>query len=248
MAKDLFTAEWFPYYFERFEGSDRVAVMSLAEEGAYHRAIRIAWKFGSVPADSALLAARIGKGCTKDIADSVLRMFEVMPGRSDRMFHPTVEAIRQEQQSFSQKKGKAGRASAKKRWGFDADSDPPDGNSVITPLQQSDNTAITPLQHRYNTVTTNLNLNPNSNTDLKRLIERVRENFPQCDARIVEIGVLYTFLQRNGSTEPIRSIKYFNPEVEKMIREGPKGDKAIDVLLTRRREQFWETKNGNKAM
>ena len=75
--------------------------------------------------------------------------------------------------------------------------------------------------------------------DLKRLIKHACENFPKIDKRIVEIGVLYTMLQRNGSEDPIRSARYFDPEIRKMAKEGPKGNKAIDALLQRRREQ-WE--------
>jgi hypothetical protein len=228
MARDLFTAEWFPYYFERFEGSDRVAVMSLAEEGAYHRAIRIAWKYGSVPADSALLAAKIGKRCTPKIADAVLRMFEPVPGNPSRMFHPTVENIRSEQQALHSRKQKGGLATAKKRWGYEPDS-VPDDSSAIGELKQSDSRAVT---------NSNLNLRSQTQTDLKRLIKHACENFPKIDKRIVEIGVLYTMLQRNGSEEPIRSARYFDPEIRKMIKDGPKGDKALDTLLKRRREQW----------
>lgn len=134
--KDLFTAEWFPYYFERFEGSDRVAAMSLAEEGAYHRAIRLAWKYGSVPADSALLAAKIGKRCTEKIAEAVLRMFEPVKESPGRMMHPTVEGIRREQQEKASKFRKGGLATAQKRWGFEP----------VT--VEKDSPAIAKLKHR----------------------------------------------------------------------------------------------------
>lgn len=238
MAKDLFTAEWFPYYFERFEGSDRVAVMSLAEEGAYHRAIRIAWKYGSVPADSALLAAKIGKRCTEKIADSVLRMFEVMPGRPDRMIHPTVEAIRAEQYAKHLRKRKGGLETAKKRWGFEDDSVEKDSNAIAM-LQQSDSRAVTDSDLDLRSQT--------SDSDLRRLIERVRENFPKADERLVEIGVLYTLLQRNGDQSPIRSARYFDPEIKKVIKDAKgMGSNTIDVLLTRRREQ-WEEQSTKAA-
>jgi len=117
MAKDIFTAEWFPYYFERFEGSDRVAAMSLAEEGAYHRAIRLAWKYGSVPSDPKILAAKIQKRCTEKVAAVVLGAFVPMPGHPSRMIHPILEDIRktQEQKYLRYKAG--GEATAAKRWG-----------------------------------------------------------------------------------------------------------------------------------
>lgn len=107
---DLFTAEWFPYKFERFERSDRVAQMSLAEEGAYHRAIRLAWKEGSVSANPAVLAAKIQKRCTDKIAAVVLEMFEPMPDSPGRMIHPTLEEIRAEQKQKYLNRVKGGRA------------------------------------------------------------------------------------------------------------------------------------------
>lgn len=77
-----------------------------------------------------------------------------------------------------------------------------------------------------------------STSDFKRLILRVCEDFPQADERVVELGMLYTMLQRNGSTEPIRSAKYFHPEIKKMLNETKGLDtKTIDVMLARRREQ-----------
>ncbi len=115
MAKDIFTAEWFPYYFERFEGSDRVAVMSLAEEGAYHRAIRLAWKYGSVPADPEMLAAKIQKRCTAKVAETVLKCFEAMPDQPSRMTHPVIEEIRAEQEKKYLNRVKGGKAAAEAR-------------------------------------------------------------------------------------------------------------------------------------
>lgn len=122
MAKAFFTAEWFPYYFERFERSDRVAVMSLSEEGAYHRAIRLAWKYGSVPADPKQLAAKIQKRCSERIALVVLEMFEPMPDNPRQMIHPTVEEIREEQERKYLNRVKGGKASAASRGNKDTSS------------------------------------------------------------------------------------------------------------------------------
>lgn len=123
MANPLFTADWFPYYFERFEGSDRVWSMSLAEEGAYHRAIRLAWKYGTVSADPETLAARIQKRCTVKIAEKVLTMFEADTSQPGRMFHPTVEEIRAEQEQKYLNRVKGGKASRKAALVNDANKD-----------------------------------------------------------------------------------------------------------------------------
>lgn len=119
MAKDspLFTAEWFPWYFDRIAGSDRVAMMSLTEEGAYRRAIDLFWEFGSLPANPTALAARIGKRCTEKIAQKVLEMCTPMPGNSSRVIHETVEEIRVEQEAKYESRRRGGMKTAAKRWG-----------------------------------------------------------------------------------------------------------------------------------
>lgn len=222
----LFAPEWFPYYFERFEGSDRVALMSLAEEGAYHRAIRLAWKYGSVPSDPALLAARIQKRCTPVIAKTVLTMFEVMPGVPSRAIHPTVEQIRTEQEEKHLTKVRGGLASAAKRGKQEG--------SNTTPAEPS-SVQAQPLQIKIQ----NQILDLDSEFDFKRLILRVREDFPNADERLVEVGVIHTIVQRNGSTEPIRSWKYFRPEVQKILDEAKSlSAKTVEAMLQQRRKQF----------
>lgn len=95
--KEFYTAEWFPFYVERFEASDHVALMSLTEEGAYGRAIRMAWKTRTLPLDPEIFAARIGKRCTAKVAERVLKTFVVDPNDPKRVIHPVVEEIREEQ-------------------------------------------------------------------------------------------------------------------------------------------------------
>ena len=79
-----------------------------------------------------------------------------------------------------------------------------------------------------------------SESDLKRLIERVASENPKIDVRFVEIGILYTYLQRNGSEEIIRSTKYFVPEIKKVAKDAKTmGDKGLAALLDTRRKQFF---------
>ena len=115
MAKDFFTAEWFPYKHERFEKSDKVALMSLAEEGAYHRVIRLAWRERSLSANATVLAARIGKRCTDKIAEKVMTTFVADPDDASKIIHPIVEEIREEQHQKFLRRSKGGRASAEAR-------------------------------------------------------------------------------------------------------------------------------------
>lgn len=73
----------------------------------------------------------------------------------------------------------------------------------------------------------------------------VREH-PDSDPRLVEIAVLETMIRRKGSTNehrPIKSIRYFDAEIKQMCSKkggGTLGDKGIDALLHRRREQIAE--------
>lgn len=226
----LFTAEWFPYYYERFEGSDKVAVMSLTEEGAYHRAIRIAWKYGSVPANPEVLASKIQKRCTAKVAEVVLTTFDPMPDNPARMIHSIVEEIREEQRLKHMVKVKGGKAAAKARKQTASSTSPAEVSSAEAQPQQIKNQ----IQNEI---------------DFKRLIERVASENSDIDVRLVEIGVLHTFFQRNGDDAPIRSTKYFAPEVKHIAKEA-KGDArkkipamsdgAIESMLQVRRRQFYE--------
>jgi len=72
-------------------------MMTLAEEGAYRRAIDKAWLEGSVPSDPAKFAKAIGKGCSVKVATVVLEMFQPLPGRADRCVNKKLEKIRKEQ-------------------------------------------------------------------------------------------------------------------------------------------------------
>lgn len=230
--KELFNPEWFPYYFERFEESDRVAVMSLAEEGAYHRAIRIAWKCGSVPSSPHLLAAKIQKRCTPKIAAVVLTMFEPLPDNPARMFHPTVEEIRKEQELKHLVKVRGGKASVKAR--------KQKSSSTTGTEQGSAQAEVSQIKI--------LDLDLDKESDFKRLILRACETHSKIDSRIVEIGILYTMLQRNGVEDPIRSVKYFDPEIKKVAGSSKSlGNVAIDALLHTRRLQFWKSKGWEQS-
>lgn len=235
MAKDvsdkdeLFTAEWFPYYFERFEGSDRVAAMSLAEEGAYHRAIRLAWKFGTVPSDPKILAAKLQKRCTEKIASVVLSTFEPVPSDPKRMFHPVVEEIRATQKARAKRSHERAVTAAHARWG------PGEGGDAdATSMLQACPSNAQPMQD------IDSDLRSQSRDEFKRLMDACVRVHAKVDARLVEIGMLYTLLQRNGSEAPIRSPRYFDPEIKRVVATCKgMGGKAIDALLVRRRQQVF---------
>lgn len=221
-----FVGQWFPYYFDRFEQSDRVAAMTLAEYGAYHLAICLAWRYGSLPRDPKVLAFRIPKRCTPKIASVVLAMFEPMPDDPMRVFHPTVEEIRAEQYQKYLNRVKGGKASARTR--------SKQKTSSITQGEECNAQSI--VEHSP----ARIEIQIKTKNDLKRLIETLAGDFPNLDERIIELGILYTVLQRNGSTDPITSTKYFHPQIKRVARDSKAmSDQAIDALLWRRSEQVW---------
>jgi hypothetical protein len=116
MAKEIFTAPWYPWYVRDVLTSERVELLSLAEEGGYRRALDRAWMIGSIPANPKDCATVIGNGCTPKIAEKVLTMFVEMPGRPDRRINEKLEKVREEQRKKYKKRSKAGKENAIKGW------------------------------------------------------------------------------------------------------------------------------------
>lgn len=131
-ARSIFTAPWYPWYVRDVLTSERVDLMSLAEEGAYRRALDKAWMVGSVPADAKDLATVIGNRCTVKIAERVLQMFVEMPGRPDRMINPRLEKVRKEQEQKYKNKSKTGKENIAKRWNKKTSGD---SNAIATVYQ-----------------------------------------------------------------------------------------------------------------
>lgn len=121
---EIFSAPWYPWYVNDVLTSERVELMSLAEEGAYRRALDRAWKKGSIPADPVRCAKAIGKRCTAKIAEAVLRMFDPVPGDPTRMVNTTLEKVREEQKEKYLRRSAKAKDAADKRWHGDAPSMP----------------------------------------------------------------------------------------------------------------------------
>lgn len=124
MSESIFTAPWYPWYPRDVLLSERVELMSLAEEAGYRRALDKAWEKGSIPADPVQCARTIGKRCTVAIAKVVLQMFEPMPGDPSRMINARLEGVRAEQKERYLKNAARAKTAADKRWGKDAPSIP----------------------------------------------------------------------------------------------------------------------------
>lgn len=115
--KPIFTAPWYPWYVNDVLTSERVKMLSLAEEGAYRRALDNSWKEGSIPADPAFCARVIGNGCTPKMAKKVLdTCFVPMPGNEVRMINLKQEKIRKEQAKKHKIRSEVGKKNVAKRW------------------------------------------------------------------------------------------------------------------------------------
>lgn len=108
---DVFTGPWYPWYPEKALTSEVIDGLTLAEEGAYRRALDKAWLKGSLPKDPKEAARIIGRGCTAKIAAAVLAvpLFKPMPGNRKRVIHTVIERIRAEQKEKHDKRVEAGK-------------------------------------------------------------------------------------------------------------------------------------------
>lgn len=98
--------QWYP---RKVFGSQRVSLMSLAEEGAYRRALDYCWLHGSVPRDPKKLAFLIGKGCTERIAKGIIGMFLIHPDDETLLIHETIEREREKQKEYNAKQSENGK-------------------------------------------------------------------------------------------------------------------------------------------
>lgn len=98
--------QWYP---KDIIGSERVAFLSLIEEGAYRRALDFCWLHGSIPSDPKKLALLIGKKCTSKIASAIIHMFIPHESDSDRLIHDRQELEREKQSLFSTKQSENGK-------------------------------------------------------------------------------------------------------------------------------------------
>jgi hypothetical protein len=111
--------QWYP---TDYLGSQRVQMMSLEQEGAYCRLIWYCWQHGSIPSGAEDAARLIGKGCSVELANSVLGMFQPSkePGR---LMHDRLEMEREKQAVWRKKSSDGGLKSAQVRWGKSVNND-----------------------------------------------------------------------------------------------------------------------------
>lgn len=102
----------FQFYAGDWLSSQRVALMTLEQEGAYIRLMAFCWKHGSIPADPETLARLIGKGASTTLASEVAKMFQLS---GETLIHPRLEQAREEQTAWRAKSSEGGKKSAETR-------------------------------------------------------------------------------------------------------------------------------------
>ena len=105
----------FQFYPADWLGSQRVALLSLEEEGAYIRLLAYCWQHGSIPADTDRLARLIGKGSSTNLARVVASLFKQDPNNPEELRHERLDAERSKQEKWRIKCAAGGRKSAETR-------------------------------------------------------------------------------------------------------------------------------------
>jgi len=105
----------FQFYPGDWLGSQRVALLSLEEEGAYLRLLASCWQHGSIPSDPEKIARLIGKGASTTLATTLATMFQPHPYESALLVHDRLEREREKQDAWAEKSREGGRKSAEKR-------------------------------------------------------------------------------------------------------------------------------------
>jgi len=114
----------FQFYPADYASSQRVRLLTLEEEGAYINLLCSCWLHGSIPADPAMAARLVGKGCSATLATTVLTMF-TPSSQAGRMVHDRLERERLKQSDWREKSASGGRKSAELRKGASTTLQPP---------------------------------------------------------------------------------------------------------------------------
>ena len=105
----------FQFYPSDWLASQRVAMMSLEEEGTYIRLLSYCWLHGSIPADPAKCCRLVGKGGSTTVVTVVQAMFAPHPDDADKLVHDRLEAERIKQEIWRKKSSDGGKRSAEGR-------------------------------------------------------------------------------------------------------------------------------------
>ncbi len=131
----------FQFYPRDFLASAKVSLMDNAETGVYTRLLCFCWIDGSIPADLGDLARMLPRTTLAQLKRMWPRIgpcFEVNVADPTRLVQSRLDAEREKQAGFREKKSRAGSNGAEKRWQKDGDATalPPPGDStaIVLPL------------------------------------------------------------------------------------------------------------------
>ena len=107
---------WFPCYASDWLSSARIAAMTAAQEGAYHRLLCLAWndKDCSLPSDREALASM--SKLTLEHLEPVLICFEPHPTLKKRLHNPRLTKEWEKIKAYQQAQSAHGKIGALKRW------------------------------------------------------------------------------------------------------------------------------------
>jgi hypothetical protein len=105
----------FQFYPADYLINDKIAVLTLEEQGAYIRAVCYCWKYGSVPSDTKTLASLICCGCSEEVARAFSTVFKVSSTDPTKLINLDLEKRRQEQKIWRKKCSDGGKRSAESR-------------------------------------------------------------------------------------------------------------------------------------
>ena len=110
-----------PWYGREFYADENVLVMTLEQEGAYLRLLWNCWQEGSIPTDTAKLAALCKNSPQKKFERDIWPMLrDLFVARDDgRLVHHKVESLRAAKEQRRTERSAAGRRGNQKRWGSD---------------------------------------------------------------------------------------------------------------------------------
>lgn len=110
----------YPWYPRDYNNDEPVQLMTLEEEGAYHRLLDHQWFHRSIPADVAAIA-RICKNVSpnkmRKLWRAIAPCFVPIPGDPARLYNRKLERIRAEKEAYRLQQSESGRLGAQKRWG-----------------------------------------------------------------------------------------------------------------------------------
>jgi len=105
----------FQFYPGDYLGSQRVALMTLEEEGAYIRLLCYCWQHGSIPSNPDQIARLIGKGASTTLATTVATMFQPHTENASLLVHERLEQEILKQNEWARKSAEGGKKSAEMR-------------------------------------------------------------------------------------------------------------------------------------